>query len=538
MRPRRNIPSITAMTRGRCVRVALSLALCASLVSACKAKVVNLKPESVPPRFRPIGAYPLRVAVTGSNLRGAGSSGGTEEGLADFLANEQIFTDIVYPYHDGQDEVDVILQARVDGDFRGGGAANFFTWFPGGLLLIPNFRGTRWTYEAHATVDALDAHTKQPIGHYVAETLHESIHRSASPGPFFSAALIIPAVIKGARVASPRRPYTNMLYAEAYPDLWKQIGAQIIAQEPQYLAISERVRKPSYAQARASGMGHSGYSTPPALQPPAPTQPSAPARTRPPVRNATERPPSYADLYSKRVAVVVGIDHYDAWPKLNGAVGDAHRMAGYLRDAGFDPVIEIYDGEATRHRLLQVLGNELGQYVDANSMAFIYFAGHGDTETLPGGGKRGYLIPADADTDAFATGISMETVRDLSNRMTAKHVLYAIDACYSGLALTRGISMPRTTNGYLRKVTKLRAVQILAAGSEGEQAIEIGGQGLFTTYLLRGMSGEADLDGDGAVTAREIAAYVRPQVTVASDARQTPQFGTIEGSGEVVFLEH
>ena len=130
----------------------------------------------------------------------------------------------------------------------------------------------------------------------------------------------------------------------------------------------------------------------------------------------------------------------------------------------------------------------------------------------------------------------MDTVRDLSNRMTAKHVLYAIDACYSGLALTRGISIPKKTSGYLAKVTKMRAVQILAAGSEGEQAVEIGGQGLFTTYLLRALQGEADLDGDGAVTAREIGAYVRPQVTVASDARQTPQFGTIEGSGEVVFL--
>jgi uncharacterized caspase-like protein len=212
-------------------------------------------------------------------------------------------------------------------------------------------------------------------------------------------------------------------------------------------------------------------------------------------------------------------------------------MADYLKGAGFDEVIEIYDAQATRQRLLQVLGNELRHHVDKNSMVFIYFAGHGDTETLPGGGKRGYLIPWDADDDVFATGISMDTVRDLSNRMTAKHVLYAIDACYSGLALTRGISVPTTTSGYLRKVTKMRAVQILTAGAEGEQAVEVGGQGIFTTYLLRALQGEADLNGDGAVTAREIGTYVRPQVTVASGGRQTPQFGTIEGSGEVVFID-
>ena len=139
--------------------------------------------------------------------------------------------------------------------------------------------------------------------------------------------------------------------------------------------------------------------------------------------------------------------------------------------------------------------------------------------------------------DVFSSGISMDTVRDLSNRMTAKHVLYAIDACYSGLALTRGISINRRTSGYIAKVTKLRAVQILAAGSEGEQAVEVGGQGLFTTYLLRAISGEADLDGDGVVTTSEIGTYLQPHVSNASDARQTPQFGTIEGTGEVVFLQ-
>jgi len=83
----------------------------------------------------------------------------------------------------------------------------------------------------------------------------------------------------------------------------------------------------------------------------------------------------------------------------------------------------------------------------------------------------------------------------------------------------------------------MRAVQILAAGSEGEQPVEVGGESLFTSYLLRALAGEADLDGDGAVTAREIGAYLRPEVSRASGARQTPQFGTIEGSGEVVFLK-
>jgi hypothetical protein len=269
--------------------------------------------------------------------------------------------------------------------------------------------------------------------------------------------------------------------------------------------------------------------------------------TPPPPQTSTRRSPPRQQqsapldgaLYSKRVAVVVGINEYEHWPSLTGASNDGRRMAEFLRNDGWDEVIEIYDGEATRRRMLRVLGTELPRIADEDTLAMIYFAGHGQTETLPGGGKRGYLIPVDSDTDdVFSTAISMDTVRDLSKRTPAKHVYYAIDACYSGLALTRGLT--RTGSGppsvYLRKITSVPAVQIITAGADGEQAIEVGGQGLFTSYLLRALQGEADYNHDGAVTASEIGAYVKPQVTNASRNQQTPQFGTMEGSGEVVFM--
>jgi len=76
---------------------------------------------------------------------------------------------------------------------------------------------------------------------------------------------------------------------------------------------------------------------------------------------------------------------------------------------------------------------------------------------------------------------------------------------------------------------------MITAGAENEQALERGGQGLFTHYFLRAIRGEADFDGDGFVTASEIGTYVRPLVTHASKSRQTPQFGSLEGAGEVAF---
>ena len=77
----------------------------------------------------------------------------------------------------------------------------------------------------------------------------------------------------------------------------------------------------------------------------------------------------------------------------------------------------------------------------------------------------------------FSTAISMEVLRDLSNRLAAKHVYYAMDSCYSGLGLTRGSGFSRQDVDYLEKATSSRAVQMITAGREDELAIEVNGRG-------------------------------------------------------------
>jgi S1-C subfamily serine protease len=246
--------------------------------------------------------------------------------------------------------------------------------------------------------------------------------------------------------------------------------------------------------------------------------------------------PSLDSLYNHSYAVIIGINTYDKWPSLEYAVNDARAVEKRLKEMGFD-TITLLDNYATRESILKVLGDELPKRVVKNDRVIIFFAGHGQTEELADGSQMGYLVPVDSDTrNIFSTAISMDQVRQFSRRLPAKHVLYLIDACYSGLGLTRSGGIPPMDRDYLNKITTRKAHQMLTAGGKGEQAHEEEGHGVFTKYILEGLSGSADRDEKGYVTFSDLASYVKPRVTRMTRNSQVPQYGSIDGEGEFVFV--
>lgn len=241
-------------------------------------------------------------------------------------------------------------------------------------------------------------------------------------------------------------------------------------------------------------------------------------------------------LYRRSYAVVIGVNAYTKWPSLEFAVADAKAVEQLFKDIGFDEVTVITDHEATQRRILTELFQALPNKVKREDRVVFYFAGHGQTEDLPNGGKKGYIIPVDADTfDYTTTAISMNQIRNLSSRIAAKHILYVIDSCYSGLGLSRSYGLSPKLSGYLKKVASMRVVQIVTAGGKGEQVQERDGHGLFTSYFLKALKGAADIDKDKVVTGTELGAYLRPAVSNASGQTQTPLYGRLEGEGEVIF---
>ncbi len=65
----------------------------------------------------------------------------------------------------------------------------------------------------------------------------------------------------------------------------------------------------------------------------------------------------------------------------------------------------------------------------------------------------------------------MDSLGKISDRLPAKHILYVMDACYSGYAIdNRSIS-----DDLLEEMVKKPAIQILTAGRQGDEAQERGG---------------------------------------------------------------
>lgn len=255
-------------------------------------------------------------------------------------------------------------------------------------------------------------------------------------------------------------------------------------------------------------------------------------------RNTAANDATVTTGYGKSWAIVIGIDDYAKWPKLEYAGRDAQAIADTLTGQfGFPSaqVIVLKNREATRNNILAAFHDRLGDgRTQKNDRVFVFFAGHGATRRLASGRDLGYIIPVDSDPKEFATdAIAMTDVQNIAESLQAKHVLFVMDACYSGLGLTRGGS----SAAFLRENARRTARQMLTAGGADQQVADSGpnGHSVFTWVLLQALAGKGDLNGDGLITGTELAAYVAPAVSAVS--RQTPAFGSLPGSegGEFVF---
>lgn len=243
--------------------------------------------------------------------------------------------------------------------------------------------------------------------------------------------------------------------------------------------------------------------------------------------------------YTRSRALVIGIDQYTQASPLQYAVSDAHEFRQTLVDSfGFeaDDITYLANEAATRQEILRAFLRFSREDIDVDERLVVFYAGHGHTRT-GSRGEIGYLVPYDADMSDFSTFIRWDEFTRNSELVRAKHILFIMDACYGGLALTRSIGPGGAR--FLKDMMLRHSRQVLTAGKADEVVADSGGplpnHSVFTGHLLEGMRGKAATD-DGVITAAGLMAYVYNRVATDKNSNQTPHYGHFDGDGDLILV--
>ncbi len=243
-------------------------------------------------------------------------------------------------------------------------------------------------------------------------------------------------------------------------------------------------------------------------------------------------------------AVVVGINNYQRVPKLKYALNDARGFYDYLTKVANIPpenVVLLLDEKATLSSLRSALGTMLKRKASKDDTVIIFFAGHGATEkdalSLDGDGLEKYLLPYNADpNDLYATALPMREIGYIFRRVESDRLIFLADCCYSGASGGRTIvekgMRAQISDAFMDRITEGKGRVVITASAANEIAMEKDQfrHGVFSYYILRGLRGEADLDGDRTITVSELFKYVSEHVPMATGQAQHPVMkSTVEG---------
>lgn len=189
-----------------------------------------------------------------------------------------------------------------------------------------------------------------------------------------------------------------------------------------------------------------------------------------------------------RKALIVGIDHYDHFDPLNGAVNDAYKVKAALeRNADgrlnfAQPQLLIATGPTSTITRTELREAVEALFQDDAEVSLFYFSGHGYID-----GAGGVLCASDCSVGH--DGLSLFDVMSFANKSPAKNKVIILDSCHGGVAGTS----PSTTQ--IAEISE--GVTILTASTADQYAMETGGSGVFTNLLVDALNGAAaNLVGD------------------------------------------
>jgi hypothetical protein len=239
------------------------------------------------------------------------------------------------------------------------------------------------------------------------------------------------------------------------------------------------------------------------------------------------------------LALIIGVSDYENTPaKAIFADTDALVFHDYASEKLGIPENQIKtlvnDGADEREMLLAVQSWLSRSVKQDQTDVYVFFAGHG---LASDDGQNMYLLPYDGSPELLdRTAILRDELFTDIASANPRSVTVFLDTCYSGSS--RGSEMLIAARPILLKAKESAVpegftVFTAAAGDETAKPLEEAKHGLFSYFLMKGMEGDADTNGDKQITAGELHAYVKSNVVQQSSGTQTPE---LQGDADRVLV--
>ncbi|HET9906629.1 MAG TPA: caspase family protein, partial [Anaerolineales bacterium] len=245
---------------------------------------------------------------------------------------------------------------------------------------------------------------------------------------------------------------------------------------------------------------------------------------------------------SGKYALIIGNTEYidSGLAQLTAPGKDAEDFARVLKDkeiSAFDDVKVIVNEPSA---LVIESIDEFFDQKKPDDLLVLYFSGHGIRDEI---GSLYLAFKNTIRTRLRATAIKADYIRESMDQSRSKRQVLILDCCNSGAfppgtkaELGGAMGITRAFQGYGRFV--LTASDATQFAWEGDQVI--GTQtdnSLFTHFLVKGLEGEADNDGDGQITVDEIYDYAFQKISQITP-NQTPTKSASKQAGEIVLREN
>lgn len=217
-------------------------------------------------------------------------------------------------------------------------------------------------------------------------------------------------------------------------------------------------------------------------------------------------------------AVVIGVASYSHMPVLRYTDDDAYRMFAFLKSPeggalSDDQIRILIDEDATKENITNTM-NEVFSKAGPSDLVMLYFSGHG---------LKGSFLPI--DFDGYNNKIYHEEINEILENSPAKYKLCIADACHSGSLFAMKGAVENALNNYYKTLAQAESGTALIMSSKSDEtSLESSGlrQGVFSHFLIRGLKGEADVDGNQVVSVQELYNFIGENVRTYTGMRQSP----------------